>query len=51
MGILSALPPALLAFLTWLVIWLASTITILIISIFVGRLVGEFLEGIMGIAK
>ena len=51
MGILNLLPPQLIDFLTWLVLFLASSVTILILSIAVGRLLGGFVEDIMGWIK
>ena len=48
MGILDTLPQGLLALLTWLVIWITASLVILIVSVGVGKLLGEFLEGILG---
>ena len=48
MGILDTLPQGLLTLLTWLVIWITASLVILIVSVGVGRLLGEFLEGILG---
>jgi hypothetical protein len=51
MGILESLPPGLIIFLTWLIVWVAASITILIISVGLGRLLGDFLDGIIGYIK
>ena len=51
MGLLETLPQGLIMFLTWLVIWITCSLLILIISIGVGRLLGEFLDGIIGWVK
>ena len=51
MGILDLLPQGLITFLTWLVIWITASAVILIISIGVGRLLGEFLDGIFGLTR
>jgi hypothetical protein len=51
MGIFESLPSGLLTFLTWLVLWIAASFLILILSIFIGRLLGEFVDGILGAVK
>jgi hypothetical protein len=48
MGILDSFPPSIIAFLTWLILWMAACFMILIISLGVGKLLGEFIEGIIG---
>jgi len=51
MGILETMPPQLIELLTWLVLWFAASFVILLISLGVGRLLGEFIEGILGIVR
>jgi hypothetical protein len=51
MGIMSQFPPGLITLLTWTVLWIAASLLILIISIGLGRLLSEFLGGILGWIK
>jgi hypothetical protein len=48
MGILEHLPPQLLTFLTWLVLWGSASTLILIVSVGVGKILGEFIADILG---
>jgi hypothetical protein len=48
MGILETLPSGLIELLTWSVLWFAASAVILIISVAVGRLLGEFIDGVIG---
>jgi hypothetical protein len=47
-GILELLLPQLITFLTWLVLFISASALILIISVGMGRLLGEFLDVIVG---
>lgn len=51
MGILTLLPPELITFITWLVLWLSASALILIIAIMFGGLLGEFVSTILGWVK
>jgi ABC-type antimicrobial peptide transport system permease subunit len=51
MGILSLLPPELITFLTWLVLFISASALILIIAVGFGRLLGGFVDDILGWIK
>jgi hypothetical protein len=51
MGILSLLPPELIWFLTWLILFVSASALILIIAVMFGGLLGEFVSTILGWVK
>ena len=51
MGILSLLPPELITFITWLVLFISASALILIVSVMFGGLLGEFVATILGWVK
>jgi hypothetical protein len=48
MGILSLLPPELITLLEWLVMGITACALILILSISIGKLLGDFITGLIG---
>jgi hypothetical protein len=48
MGILSLLPPELIYFLTWVLYFISASAIILVIAIGIGRLLGGFVDDILG---
>jgi hypothetical protein len=51
MGILDKLPPDLISLITWIILWGSASILILIISLFIGRLIGDIAESLIGRIK
>jgi hypothetical protein len=49
--LLSQLPPGLIEFLTWLVLFISASALILVLAVGFGRLVGGFVEDILGWIK
>jgi hypothetical protein len=48
MGILDLLPPGLISLLTWLILFLAASALILILSIGIGRVLSDLVESLVG---
>ena len=51
MGILSLLPPELITFLTWLVLFVAASAVILILAIGLSKLFGDLSDRIFGMFR
>jgi hypothetical protein len=48
MGILETLPSGLIELLTWSVLMAAASAVILILSVALGKVLGEFIDGVIG---
>lgn len=48
MGILESLPPDLITFLEWFLVWLGACLFVLTISIMTGPLIAGLLESVFG---
>jgi hypothetical protein len=48
MGLVEQLPPELLQFLTWLIVWFAACSIVLALCLGLGRWFGEFVSDVIG---
>jgi len=48
MGILESLPPDLITFLTWFLVWLGACVFVLTIAVMTGPLIAGLLESVFG---